>query len=150
MVSSLLSDFGTRLADELTSDDAIDEGVPLLFDILRAECRLADGDPTSTASIISRLYARSTTGCSRSDSRSESIASGGRLPTIDPRFVNNAELADIRFKIDNRIFYAHRIVLVNASHELKQLIESTKSDMVEINDVSYAVFQVYLCKFDGD
>lgn len=36
-------------------------------------------------------------------------------PRIDPKFVNNPELSDVSFRVENRIFYAHKLVLVTAS-----------------------------------
>jgi ankyrin repeat/BTB/POZ domain-containing protein 2 len=34
-------------------------------------------------------------------------------PRIDPKFVNNPELSDVSFRVENRIFYAHKLVLVS-------------------------------------
>uniref|UniRef100_A0A914X698 BTB domain-containing protein n=1 Tax=Plectus sambesii TaxID=2011161 RepID=A0A914X698_9BILA len=138
-VAALLADFGTRLADELTTD-AIDDGVPLLFDILRVECKMADGDPTPCAAIVSRLYGRWDR---RVDSALSSQSNPSGRAVIDPRYVNNSELSDVRFKIEGRIFYAHRIVLVNASSEFKQLLDEAHGD-VELDDMNYQVFEMLM------
>ena len=34
---------------------------------------------------------------------------GGAAPRIDPKFVNNPELSDIQFRVEGRIFYAHKL-----------------------------------------
>ena len=34
---------------------------------------------------------------------------GGGAPRIDPKFVNNPELSDIQFRVEGRIFYAHKL-----------------------------------------
>ena len=34
---------------------------------------------------------------------------GGGPPRIDPKFVNNSELSDIQFRVEGRIFYAHKL-----------------------------------------
>lgn len=65
-------------------------------------------------------------------------------PRIDPKFVNNPDLSDVKFLIDNRLFYAHKIVLVNSSEEFKKFILQDSNDKIEIKDVQYDVFQVML------
>jgi hypothetical protein len=48
---------------------------------------------------------------------------GGQQPQIDPKFVDSAELSDIRFRFaDGSIVFGHRIVLVNASEQFRQML----------------------------
>ncbi len=68
------------------------------------------------------------------------------LPLTDPRFVNNPELSDVQFLIDGRIFYAHKIMLVNASPRFRALLSSRFCDgsqnVIELSDVRYHIFEV--------
>ena len=40
--------------------------------------------------------------------QTDDLRSGG-APRIDPKFVNNPELSDIQFRVEGRIFYAHKL-----------------------------------------
>lgn len=64
---------------------------------------------------------------------------------IDPKFVNSSELSDVVFRVEARPFYAHRIVLVNASPVFKQLLHAAdNNNSIHIDNISYHVFQVGL------
>ena len=39
----------------------------------------------------------------------DDLRGGGGPPRIDPKFVNNPELSDIQFRVEGRIFYAHKL-----------------------------------------
>ena len=64
----------------------------------------------------------------------------------DPRYVNNPELSDIQFMIEGHIFYAHKIILVNASNRFRAMLSNkfaeSSQPVIEINDVRYQIFQV--------
>uniref|UniRef100_A0A182FKP6 Uncharacterized protein n=1 Tax=Anopheles albimanus TaxID=7167 RepID=A0A182FKP6_ANOAL len=65
---------------------------------------------------------------------------------IDPKFVNNPELSDVTFRVENRIFYGHKIVLVTASPRLQSMLssklnEGTGTPTVQINDIRYHIFE---------
>jgi ankyrin repeat and BTB/POZ domain-containing protein 2 len=66
---------------------------------------------------------------------------------IDPQFVNNEELSDVRFRVEGRLFYAHKIVLITASPRFKSMLSSKFCEgsppVVQINDIRYNIFQVY-------
>jgi hypothetical protein len=75
----------------------------------------------------------------------------GQGGVIDARYVNNRELSDVTFTIDTRDFYAHRIVLVNASRAFEQLLLPSKSSMatggsseqrILLDGINYDVFEV--------
>lgn len=72
-----------------------------------------------------------------------SAASGSR---IDPKYVNNPELSDVTFRVEGRLFYAHKIVLVTASPRLRAMLSSKLCEgglpTVQINDIRYHIFQV--------
>ncbi|CAJ0560512.1 unnamed protein product, partial [Mesorhabditis spiculigera] len=58
---------------------------------------------------------------------------------IDPSYVNSEQLSDIRFQVDGKIVYGHRIVLVNASEKFRSLLQSPDG-VIPISDVPFAVF----------
>ena len=65
---------------------------------------------------------------------------------VDPRFVNNPELSDVQFLIESKIFYAHKIMLVNASQRFHAMLSSRFCDgsqnCIELSDVRYHIFEV--------
>ena len=62
--------------------------------------------------------------------------------------MNNPELSDIQFMIEGHIFYAHKIILVNASNRFRAMLSNkfaeSSQPVIEINDVRYHIFQVNL------
>lgn len=65
-------------------------------------------------------------------------------PRIDAKYVNNPDLSDVKFLVEGRLFYAHKIVLVNSSEQFERMMQEMTSsgDKIEIKDVNYDVFQV--------
>lgn len=65
---------------------------------------------------------------------------------IDPKYVNNPELSDVTFRVEGRLFYAHKIVLVTASPRLRAMLSSKLCEgglpIVQINDIRYHIFEV--------
>lgn len=74
----------------------------------------------------------------------DSTLSGGAR--IDPKFVNNAELSDVQFRVEGRVFYGHKIVLVTSSPRFRGMLSSKLCEgnppIVQINDIRYHIFQV--------
>lgn len=69
---------------------------------------------------------------------------GGQQPQIDPKFVDSAELSDIRFRFaDGSIVFGHRIVLVNASEQFRQMLRSP-CGVVDIAEASADAFRLLL------
>ena len=66
-------------------------------------------------------------------------------PRIDPKFVNNPELSDVSFRVESRIFYAHKLVLVTASPRFQSMLNSRFCEgsppVLQINDIRYDIFQ---------
>uniref|UniRef100_A0A1I7ZB58 BTB domain-containing protein n=1 Tax=Steinernema glaseri TaxID=37863 RepID=A0A1I7ZB58_9BILA len=137
---TILQEFTQTLMDDLNRDN-IEDVVSVLFHILRNEANCVDGDLSAVsvkiAQIHSRLVHRIRTG------EQEGVAKANQRSIIDPKYVDNSELSDIRFKIGSKIIYAHRIVLVNASEEFRELLENP-SGLIEVNEVDYAVFKLIL------
>lgn len=77
------------------------------------------------------------------------ILSAGSGSRIDPKYVNNPELSDVTFRVEGRLFYAHKIVLVTASPRLRAMLSSKLCEgglpTVQINDIRYHIFQVKFC-----
>ena len=67
-------------------------------------------------------------------------------PRIDPKFVNNPELSDVQFRVEGRVFYAHKIILITASPRFKSMLNSKFCEgnppIIQINDIRYDIFQV--------
>ncbi|KHN82695.1 Ankyrin repeat and BTB/POZ domain-containing protein 2 [Toxocara canis] len=150
-VSHLLGDFNSRLSDEI-SHDTIDEVVSELFEILHFECSSPDGDPTPVASIISRLFKQFRFGATSDDINeiNEQHSNIIHRPAIDLKYVDNVELSDIRFLVEKRVVYAHRIVLVNSSDVFKKLLDSPKGQ-VEIDNIPYDIFKLLMqCLYSGN
>jgi len=78
--------------------------------------------------------------------RDTTISNGTR---IDPKYVNNPELSDVQFRVEGRVFYAHKIVLVTSSARFKSMLKSAPDSnppVLQINDIRYPIFQVSLLK----
>ncbi|CAH0383362.1 unnamed protein product [Bemisia tabaci] len=77
---------------------------------------------------------------------SDSILNGSAR--IDPKFVNNPELSDVQFRVEGRVFYAHKIVLVTASSRFRNMLSSKLCEgnppIVQINDIRYHIFQLVM------
>jgi ankyrin repeat/BTB/POZ domain-containing protein 2 len=75
--------------------------------------------------------------------RDTSFSGGTR---IDPKFVNNPELSDVQFRVEGRVFYGHKIVLVTWSPQFRAMLSSKVCDgnppIVHINDIRYHIFEV--------
>ena len=60
--------------------------------------------------------------------------------------MNCPELSDVHFVIEGKIFYAHRLVLVNASNRFKTMLSGATKDgkvpTIELGDIKYQIFEV--------
>jgi len=91
------------------------------------------------ADIFATCYGRE----SIKEIRDTSLCGG---PRIDPKFVNNPELSDVQFRVEGRVFYAHKIILITASPRFKSMLNSKFCEgnppIIQINDIRYDIFQV--------
>ncbi|XP_059093566.1 ankyrin repeat and BTB/POZ domain-containing protein 3-like [Tigriopus californicus] len=76
-------------------------------------------------------------------------------PRIDPKFVNNPELSDVQFRVEGRIFYAHKLVLVTASPRFHSMLNSRFCEgtppVLQINDIRHNIFNmVMLYLYNGN
>ncbi|KAL3982676.1 BTB/POZ domain family protein [Acanthocheilonema viteae] len=141
----LLNDFNFCLADELTCDN-VHEIATLLFDIIRSECPSATKELRQTAAIISSFYRRmcagQTTTIVKSDNL-ESQSNNNRKSMIDLGYVNNPDLSDITFLVANKVFYGHRIVLMNTSSIFRKLLDDNSSEIL-LDNISYEIFHLVM------
>jgi hypothetical protein len=74
--------------------------------------------------------------------------SAAAMPRIDPKFVNSPELSDVQFRVEGKIFYAHKLVLVTASSRFHSMLNSRFADgsppILQINDIRYEIFQLVM------
>ncbi|KAK0397639.1 hypothetical protein QR680_002199 [Steinernema hermaphroditum] len=135
----ILHDFTQGLMDDLNSDN-IEDVVSVLFHILRNEANYPDSDLSAVSLKIAQIHNRLARPSVETDRTEGALAT---RTIIDPKYVDNSELSDIRFKIGSKILYAHRIVLVNASEEFRELLDNPKG-VIEVNNVDYGVFKLIM------
>uniref|UniRef100_A0A915PNT1 BTB domain-containing protein n=1 Tax=Setaria digitata TaxID=48799 RepID=A0A915PNT1_9BILA len=141
---SLLDDFNFRLADELTCDN-IRQIATLLFEIIRSECPSATRELRQTAAIISSFYRRTCAGKPVAMTKSVNVKrqSNSRKSMIDPGYVNNPDLSDITFLVANRVFYGHRIVLMNTTSVFRKLLDDSCGP-IRLDNISYDTFNLVM------
>ncbi|CAJ0947221.1 unnamed protein product, partial [Mesorhabditis belari] len=133
-VQSILSDFGPNIAAELNEDN-LARTLTVILKALQHELSYPDGDPSNAALALSRLHHYF------KEEVPDHGAAGAPLHRniIDPSFVNSEQLSDIRFQVEGKLVFGHRIVLVNASDRFRHLLQSPDG-VIMINDVSCNVF----------
>jgi len=158
-----------------------DVALPLLFAIFRA-CK-NEGTVLVLADLFSVCFGRNakleptqegrdeskqlsfTKTCSNVGLIISSASADSQAPRIDPKFVNNPELSDVQFRIEGRIFYAHRLALVSASPRFRSMLASSSASscspapssssssavgqpqtppVLQINDIRYHVFHLVM------
>ncbi|KAJ8725304.1 hypothetical protein PYW07_016262 [Mythimna separata] len=149
VIDQLLQDF----LQVCPSDDShyskqfIYECLPLLFNILRYSKK--EGTVLLLADILCACYGR------------EPVPGVAQPPPpvapaparVDPSYVNNPSLADVTFRVEGRLFYGHKIVLVSESPRLRAMLAPARSSnealpvantappLVQINDIRYHIFE---------
>lgn len=66
-------------------------------------------------------------------------------PIIDSRYLNSQELSDVTFVVENKPFYAHKIILVSASPRFKSMLSAIGDNAmpeIEISDIDFQTFEV--------
>ncbi|XP_063980127.1 ankyrin repeat and BTB/POZ domain-containing protein 3 isoform X1 [Diachasmimorpha longicaudata] len=138
VIDQLLQDFLQVCPDDY-SNQFVQECLPLLFNIFRyskkEESTLLLGDIFSTCYGWEPIK----------PIRDTTLSSGSR---IDPKFVNNPELSDVQFRVEGRVFYGHKIVLVTSSPRFRNMLSSKLCEgnppIVQINDIRYHIFQMVM------
>ncbi|CAJ0928030.1 unnamed protein product [Ranitomeya imitator] len=140
VMENLLHDFCT-IREEDYNEELITEGLSLLFNIFKTT--KSDAVTQQVASIFAHCYG---------DSPVPQIPEMQKtLPArLDPHFLNNKEMSDVRFLLEGKLFYAHKVLLVTASNRFKSLMTNGSDEedscvtTIEITDVKYSVFQMMM------
>uniref|UniRef100_A0A8C7K7R6 Ankyrin repeat and BTB domain containing 3 n=1 Tax=Oncorhynchus kisutch TaxID=8019 RepID=A0A8C7K7R6_ONCKI len=122
LIQGLLKDFSCIQEEEYTAE-LITHGLPLMFQILHA-------------SKINITVLKVDKYCNYPSFLS------------DPHFLNNKEMSDVTFLVEEKPFYAHKVLLFTASARFKSLLQNrpaAENTYIEISHVKYTIFQVAYC-----
>ncbi|XP_061396263.1 ankyrin repeat and BTB/POZ domain-containing protein 2 [Musca vetustissima] len=140
VIDQLLQDFLQVCPDDY-SVQFVSECLPLLFNIFRYSKN--EGTTLLLADIFATCY-----GWQQIKPIEETSSQPINSSRIDPKFVNNPELSDVIFRVEGKLFYGHKIVLVTASPRFQSMLSSKLSDSsiptVQINDIRYHIFQLVM------
>ncbi|XP_025985900.1 ankyrin repeat and BTB/POZ domain-containing protein BTBD11 isoform X1 [Solenopsis invicta] len=138
VIDQLLQDFLQVCPDDY-STQFVQECLPLLFNIFRYSKK--EGTTLLLADIFCTCFGWEAI----KPIRDTTLSSGSR---IDPKFVNNPELSDVQFRVEGRVFYGHKIVLVTSSPRFRNMLSSKLCEgnppIVQINDIRYHIFQMVM------
>ncbi|XP_037025551.1 ankyrin repeat and BTB/POZ domain-containing protein 2 isoform X2 [Bradysia coprophila] len=140
VIDQLLQDFLQVCPDDYSSQ-FVSECLPLLFNIFRYSKK--EGTTLLLADIFATCF-----GWESIKTIKEPILQPVNGSRIDPKFVNNSELSDVMFRVEGKIFYGHKIVLVTASPRFQSMLSPKLSDgntpTVQINDIRYHIFELVM------
>ncbi|XP_030386146.1 ankyrin repeat and BTB/POZ domain-containing protein 2 isoform X2 [Scaptodrosophila lebanonensis] len=140
VIDQLLQDFLQVCPDDYSAQ-FVSECLPLLFNIFRYNKN--EGTTLLLADIFATCF-----GWETLMPLKEPVLQPVHSSRIDPKFVNNPELSDVTFRVEGKVFYGHKIVLVTASPRFQSMLSSKLSDAntptVQINDIRYHIFQLVM------
>ncbi|EDV96630.1 GH16366 [Drosophila grimshawi] len=141
VIDQLLQDFLQVCPDDYSAQ-FVSECLPLLFNIFRNK---NEGTTLLLADIFATCFGWEALHPLKEQPTLQPVQ-GTR---IDPKFVNNPELSDVTFRVEGKIFYGHKIVLVTASPRFQSMLSSKLSEAnatptVQINDIRYHIFQMVM------
>uniref|UniRef100_A0A1B0C6N6 BTB domain-containing protein n=1 Tax=Glossina palpalis gambiensis TaxID=67801 RepID=A0A1B0C6N6_9MUSC len=140
VIDQLLQDFLQVCPDDYSAQ-FVSECLPLLFNIFRYSKN--EGTTLLLADIFATCF-----GWEQIKSIRELLLQPANSSRIDPKFVNNSELSDVTFRVEGKIFYGHKIVLVTASPRFQNMLSCKLSEgttpTVQINDIRYPIFQLVM------
>ncbi|XP_011298194.1 ankyrin repeat and BTB/POZ domain-containing protein BTBD11 isoform X2 [Fopius arisanus] len=138
VIDQLLHDFLQVRPDDY-SNQFVQECLPLLFNIFRYSKR------EDTILLLGDIFSTCFGWEPIKPIRDTTLSSGSR---IDPKFVNNPELSDVQFRVEGKVFYGHKIVLVTSSPRFRNMLSSKLCEgnppIVQINDIRYHIFQMVM------
>ncbi|XP_041337631.1 ankyrin repeat and BTB/POZ domain-containing protein BTBD11 isoform X1 [Pyrgilauda ruficollis] len=161
LIQCLLKEFKSIQEEEYT-EELITQGLPLMFEILKASKFRASRRQvihTCTSCILRVRCERQNEVISQQLSVIFTHCYGPypipklveikrkQTSRLDPHFLNNKEMSDVTFLVEGRPFYAHRVLLFTASPRFKALLSSkpsSDSTCIEINYVKYPIFQLVM------
>uniref|UniRef100_A0A8C8CKG5 BTB domain-containing protein n=1 Tax=Oncorhynchus tshawytscha TaxID=74940 RepID=A0A8C8CKG5_ONCTS len=137
LIQGLLKDFSCIQEEEYTAE-LITHGLPLMFQILHA----SKNEVISQLSVIfSQCYGPFPIPKLTEIRRKQTSR-------LDPHFLNNKEMSDVTFLVEEKPFYAHKVLLFTASARFKSLLQNrpaAENTYIEISHVKYNIFQVAYC-----
>ncbi|CAH1257296.1 ABTB2 [Branchiostoma lanceolatum] len=121
------------------SPDFCQEALPLMFEIFKQ----------SKNEVISQQVATIFASCYGNDPIPDiPELRRPQISRIDPQYVNNPEMSDVTFIVEGKPFYAHKIILANASTRFKNMLSGKfsegKQPCIEISDIRYQIFQIIM------
>ncbi|XP_030070295.1 ankyrin repeat- and BTB/POZ domain-containing protein 3 [Microcaecilia unicolor] len=137
LIQCLLKEFKT-IQEEQYTEELITQGLPLMFEILRASKNEVISQQLSV--IFAQCYGPYPIPKLTEIKRKQTSR-------LDLHFVNNKEMSDVTFLVEGRPFYAHKVLLFTASPRFKALLSnkpSGENTCVEINHVKYNIFQLVM------
>uniref|UniRef100_UPI00398E6A9D ankyrin repeat and BTB/POZ domain-containing protein 3-B n=1 Tax=Pristiophorus japonicus TaxID=55135 RepID=UPI00398E6A9D len=140
VIQCLLKEFST-IREEEYSEELLLEGLPLLFQILKASKNEAISQ--QLAAIFVQCYGPYPIPKFTEIKRKQ-------ISRLDPHFLNNKEMSDVTFLVEGKPFYAHRVLLFTASPRFKMLLSSRMSSdnpssiFIEIGHIKYNIFKMVM------
>ncbi|XP_044011583.1 ankyrin repeat and BTB/POZ domain-containing protein 2 isoform X1 [Aphidius gifuensis] len=138
VIDQLLKDFIQVCPDDYATQ-FVQECLPLLFNIFRYTKKDA------TTLLLADIFCTCFGWEPIKAIRDTTLSNGSR---IDPKFVNNPELSDVQFRVEGKVFYGHKIVLVTSSPRFRNMLSSKLCEgnppIVQINDIRYHIFQMVM------
>jgi len=142
ILDELLQDFSKEWTEE-NSPYFTDECLPVLFSIFRTN--KSEGTTLFLADVLSACYGMDPIDKIVFTEQTPDLKGG---PRIDPKFVNNPELSDIQFRVEGRLFYAHKLVLITSSFKFRSMLNSKFCEgsppVLQINDIRYEIFEMVM------
>ncbi|KAK1891214.1 Ankyrin repeat and BTB/POZ domain containing protein 2 [Dissostichus eleginoides] len=130
----LLSDFCSIRTEDF-SPELLTAGVP---DMVRLMESSKDFVVTQRlASVFSLLY-------SRADVPPIEPLDVSLSTQLDIHFLNNPEMSDVTFLVEDRPFFAHRVLLMSASERFRQMLCDT-GDIITVSHMTYSTFTSLYC-----
>ncbi|KAK5934874.1 hypothetical protein CgunFtcFv8_020287 [Champsocephalus gunnari] len=129
----LLSDFGSIRTEDF-SPELLAAAVP---DMVRLMESSKDFVVTQRlASVFSLLY-------SRADVPPIEPLDVSLSTQLDIHFLNNPEMSDVTFLLEDRPYFAHRVLLMSASERFRQMLCDT-DDIITVTHMTYSTFTMMM------
>ncbi|XP_043565790.1 ankyrin repeat and BTB/POZ domain-containing protein BTBD11-B [Chiloscyllium plagiosum] len=141
VIQCILKEFNTIKEEEYSDQALLLQGLPLLFQILRASKNEAISQ--QLAGIFVQCYGPYPIPKFTEIKRKQ-------ISRLDPHFLNNKEMSDVTFLVEGKPFYAHRVLLFTASPRFKTLLSSRMSSdnsssiFIEIGHIKYNIFKMVM------
>ncbi|GCB80253.1 hypothetical protein scyTo_0016141 [Scyliorhinus torazame] len=139
-LNCLLKEF-TTIKEEEYSEQLLLQGLPLMFQILRASKN--ESISQQLAAIFVQCYGPYPIPKFTEIKRKQ-------ISRLDPHFLNNKEMSDVTFLVEGKPFYGHRVLLFTASPRFKMLLSSRMSSdnpssiFIEIGHIKYNIFKMVM------